>query len=140
MARRSLALSHHLKRLRNRGINIMEIDREQTQVRTPFYGTIKGSIQIHRNKYGTDDVLSLCCIKVTLLDADNQWVGEECTDDNGDFAFLGFALKAYTVVFPESVIYQKQNFLPDNGGFQPHIKIELSPEKTMVDGITMHYG
>jgi len=117
----------------------METDRVLTQVRTPFYGTIKGSIQIHRNKYGSDDVLTLCCIKVTLLDADNQWVAEECTDDNGDFTFLGFALKTYTVVFPESITYQKQNFLPD-GGFQHHFKIELSPEKTIVDGITMHYG
>src|ERR1041385_2888837 len=80
----------------------------------PTCGSIKGTIQIHRKQYGDDDVLSLGCIKVILLDADDgQWADEEYTDDNGNFTFLGLALKAYTVVFPESIDYRNQKFLPE---------------------------
>jgi len=106
----------------------------------PAYGTIKGNIQIFRNKYGNDDVLSFCCIKVNLWDSDDQWVTEECTDDNGDFAFVGLALKAYTVVFPESIDYQKQKFVSESSGFRHQFKVELSPEKTLVDNVDIRYS
>ena len=103
-------------------------------------GSIKGAIQIHRNQYGDDDVLSLCCIKVTLFDANGQWVDEEYTDDNGNFAFLGSPLKAYTVVFPESITYRKQKFLPDGSEFKHQFPVTLSAEQRQVIGVDMNYG
>ena len=107
---------------------------------TPTCGSIKGTIQIHRKQYGDDDVLSLCCIKVILLDANGQWVDEEYTDDNGNFAFLGSPLKAYTVVFPESITYRKQKFLPEGSEFKHQFPVTLSAEQRRVIGVDMHYG
>ena len=104
-----------------------------------LYGTIKGSVQIQRNKYGNDDVLTLCCIKVNLFDADKQWVAEETTDDNGKFAFIGIPLKEYTVVFPELINYQNQSFLPQGSRFQNEFKIALSYEQMRVDKVNIHY-
>jgi hypothetical protein len=118
----------------------MENNGRLNQSDRPTYGTIKGNIQIFRNQYGEDDVLTLCCIKVTLLDANNQWVAEEYTDDNGDFAFLGFPLRAYTVIFPESIDYRKQKFVSESSGFRHQFKVELSPEKTVVDDVDIRYS
>ena len=117
----------------------METAKQLSYDTAPTYGTIKGTIQIHRNQYGDDDVLTLCCIKVTLLDTDNQWVAEEYTDDKGDFAFLGYPLKAYTIVFPELIDYRKQKFLPQGSGFTYKFPVTLSPERTRVDGVDIHY-
>jgi hypothetical protein len=107
----------------------------------PTYGSIKGTIQIHRKQYGDEDVLSLGCIKVVLLDADDgQWVDEEYTDDSGNFAFLGLALKAYMVVFPELIDYRKQKFLPEGSGFRHKFPARPSREQRLVDGVDIHYG
>ena len=118
----------------------MEMTKQLNYDSAPTYGSIKGTIQIHRNQYGDDDVLTLCCLKVTLLDADNHWVAEEYTDYNGEFAFLGFALKTYTVVFPESIDYRKQKFLPEGSGFKYQFPVTLSAEQTRVNDVDIHYG
>jgi hypothetical protein len=118
----------------------METETRQSQPNKPIYGTIKGSIQIQRNLYGSDDVLAFCCLKVALLDADNQWVAEESTNDDGDFAFLGIALGTYTIVFPDAIVYQKQKFLPQNSAFHYEFPVELTPEKPLADNLHVHYG
>ena len=118
----------------------METTQELSYDSTPTYGAIKGVIQIHRNQYSDDDVLSLSSIRVTLLDADGQWVDEEYTDDNGRFAFLGSPLKAYTVVFPESITYRQQKFLPKGSNFNHQLPVTLSAEQRRVTGVDIHYG
>ena len=119
----------------------MKTDKRLNANFAPNCGSIKGTIQIHRKQYGDDDVLSLGCIKVILLDADDgQWADEEYTDDNGNFAFLGLALKAYTVVFPESIDYRNQKFLPEGSGFRHKFPARPSREQRLVDRIDLHYG
>ena len=118
----------------------METEKQQIQSNKATYGTIKGSIQIQRNMYGNDDVLTLCCIKVTLMDADNQWVAEESTNDDGDFAFLGTPLGVYTIVFPDSIDYQNQKFLPQSTAFHYQFPVELTWWKPLVDDIHVHYN
>jgi len=118
----------------------MKTEKQQSQSNQPTFGTIKGNIQIQRNLYGSDDVLSLCCLKVTLLDANNQWVAEECTDDNGDFAFLGTPMGSYTVIFPDSIVYQKQKFLPQNKAFHYEFPVDLTSEKPLVANLHVHYS
>ncbi len=118
----------------------MESEKQFSYSNGPIYGTIKGSIQIQRNEYGDDDVLALHGLKVTLLDADNQWVNEDYTDDNGEFAFLGTNLKSYTIVFPEAIDYRNQRFLPESSEVQYQFPVDLTPEKPRVNNLHMRYG
>jgi hypothetical protein len=111
----------------------------QNQTHQPFCGTIKGAIQLLRNKYGNDDVLTFCCIKVTLLDANNQWVAEEATDDSGNFTFTGVGLQAYTLVFPETIDYQGQKFLPASSEFQHKFTVTLSTQEPLVKSVDIRY-
>lgn len=116
----------------------MESDRKN-QFHQPSCGTIKGVIQLLRNKYGSDDILTLCCLKVTLLDADNHWVAEETTDDDGNFTFTGVGLQDYTLIFPEAVDYQGQKFLPTGSTFQHKFSVAPSAQQPLVKGIDVHY-
>ena len=118
----------------------MEREIQLSQSDEPIYGAIKGSIQIQRRQYGDDDVLTLSGLRFTLLDGDNQWVNEDYTDDNGEFAFLGTALKTYSIVFPESIDYRKQKFLPESSEVQYRFPVDLTPERPRVNNLHMLYG
>ena len=117
----------------------MNNENDLSGARQNLYGTIKGCVQILRNQYGNDDILALCCIKVNLYDANNQWVAEENTDESGNFAFIGVPRKQYTVIFPELIKYRNQSFLPQGSQFQHEFKIVLSDEQMVVDKVNIHY-